>query len=240
VRIFVLTQQLVTQQKKLFMSYFHGETPDNYEQKCLCVLVLDVSGSMAGSPIRELNRGLQEFYHAVEADFTAANRLEVSIVTFGTSVQCIQEPALVHNVRIPQLKASGTTKLVDGVRLAIESVESRKQWYKDTGQPYYRPIMVMITDGEPDKDQDTAGLSREIREAVNSKKFTFFGLGVKGYNHNRLAQLCPPNSPPMPLDGYKFTEFFKWLSNSIGIITKSNEGDEINLPPITGWTQMEI
>jgi uncharacterized protein YegL len=222
------------------MSYFHGETPDNYEQKCLCVLVLDVSGSMAGSPIRELNRGLQDFYKAVDEDMTAANRLEVSIVTFSTSVQVIQEPALIHNFNMPTLQASGTTKLVDAMRLGMESIESRKQWYKDTGQPYYRPIMVLITDGEPDHDQDTNGLSREIREGLSAKRFTFFGLGVKGYNHQRLAQICPPNMPPMPLDGYKFSEFFKWLSNSIGIITKSNEGDEINLPPITGWTQIEI
>lgn len=222
------------------MSYFHGETPDNYEQKCLCVLVLDVSGSMAGSPIRELNRGLQDFYRAVDEDMTAANRLEVSVVTFSTSVQVIQEPALIHNFNMPTLQASGTTKLVDAMRLGMESIEARKQWYKDTGQPYYRPIMVLITDGEPDRDQDTAGLTREISDGLGAKRFTFFGLGVKGYNHKRLAQICPPNMPPMPLDGYKFSEFFKWLSNSIGIITKSNEGDEINLPPITGWTQIEI
>ena len=66
------------------MSYFHGETPDNYEQKCLCTLVLDTSGSMSGSAIRELNRGLLEFYAAIEEDLIAANRLEVSIITFET------------------------------------------------------------------------------------------------------------------------------------------------------------
>lgn len=30
------------------MSYFYGETPDNYEQKCLCILVLDTSGTEGG------------------------------------------------------------------------------------------------------------------------------------------------------------------------------------------------
>ena len=44
---------------------FEGESPDNYEQKCLCLLVLDVSGSMSGDPINELNKGLQEFQEAV-------------------------------------------------------------------------------------------------------------------------------------------------------------------------------
>ena len=44
---------------------FSSEVAENYEQKCLCVLVLDVSGSMGGSPIQELNNGLQDFYNEI-------------------------------------------------------------------------------------------------------------------------------------------------------------------------------
>ena len=222
------------------MSYFHGETPDNYEQKCLCTLVLDTSGSMGGEPIRELNRGLQEFYAAIEEDLIAANRLEVNIITFGSQIRTVQEPSLIDNFDMPTLGVGGTTRLVDAVREAMRKTEERKQWYKETGQPYYRPIVVLITDGEPDRDQDVNGLSGEITEAVNSKKFTFFGLGVKGYNHQILQKVCPPTAPPMPLSGYKFSEFFKWLSNSIGIITKSKEGETIDLPPISDWAQMKF
>ncbi|AFC23235.1 vWA domain-containing protein [Saprospira grandis] len=222
------------------MSYFQGETPDNYEQKCLCTLVLDTSGSMGGEPIRELNRGLQEFYAAIEEDLIAANRLEVSIVTFGSRINTIQEPSLIEGFDMPTLGVSGTTRLVDAVREAMRKTEERKQWYKETGQPYYRPIVVLITDGEPDRDQDVNGISAEIREAVEGKRFTFFGLGVKGYNHATLQRICPPTAPPMPLAGYKFSEFFKWLSNSIGIITKSKEGETIELPPISDWAQMKF
>jgi len=222
------------------MSYFQGETPDNYEQKCLCLLVLDTSGSMGGEPIKELNRGLQEFYTAVEEDLIAANRLEVGIITFGSQIRSIQEPSLIENFTMPNLNVSGTTRMVDAIREGMRKTEERKKWYKETGQPYYRPIMVLITDGEPDRDQDVLGASKEIDEAVSSKKFTFFGLGVRGYNHKILQQICPPSAPPMPLSGYKFSEFFKWLSNSIGIITKSKEGESIELPPISDWAQMKF
>ncbi|RRB02051.1 vWA domain-containing protein [Larkinella rosea] len=219
---------------------FTGESPDNYEQKCLCVLVLDVSGSMGGEPIRQLNQGLQEFHQEVTKDFLASQRLEVSIVTFGSSVKCIQDPALVGNFEMPTLSISGSTKLVDGVRLAADMVENRKEWYRNTGQNYFRPMIVLITDGEPDGDQDVKGLSTQIRQANDSKKFTFWALGVQGYNHQKLSQICPPNTPPLSLAGYKFSEFFKWLSNSIGIITKSAEGERLLLPPVSGWTQMEM
>jgi len=222
------------------MSYFQAETPDNYEQKCLCTLVLDTSGSMEGKAIMELNRGLKEFYKAVEEDLVAATRLEVCIIGFGTQIKTIQNPSLISSFVMPELKVDGSTRLVDAVREAMIVTENRKQWYKDTGQPYYRPLIVLITDGEPDAKQDVNGLSLEIRDAVSNKKFIFFGLGVDGYNHEKMKQICPPSAPPLPLAGYKFSEFFKWLSNSIGIITKSKEGESIELPPVSDWAQLKF
>ena len=141
---------------------------------------------------------------------------------------------------MPNLTVSGTTRLVDAVRESIRKTEQRKQWYKETGQPYYRPIIVLITDGEPDRDQDVDGLSAEIQEAIDSKKFTFWGLEVKGFNPHVLYQICPNSAPVIPLAGYKFAELLKWLSNSIGIITKSKEGDSIELPPVSDWAQMKF
>ena len=54
---------------------FSSEVAENYEQKCLCVLVLDVSGSMHGKRIDELNKGLQDFYNEISADETTSQRL---------------------------------------------------------------------------------------------------------------------------------------------------------------------
>ena len=140
---------------------------------------------------------------------------------------------------MPTLYPSGSTKLVDGVRLAISLDDNRKKWYKETGQNYFRSMLVLITDGEPDNDQDLDGLSKEVSARINSKNFTFYGLGVEGYNHRKLSQICS-SPPPLPLQGLRFSEFFKWLSNSIGIITKSTEGQILMLPPISDWTQVQM
>ena len=218
---------------------FEGQSPENYEQKCLCMLVLDTSSSMAGEPINQLNRGLNSFHREVIEDFVASQRLEVGIVTFDSNVICIQEPKLVTNFEMPTLYTNGSTKLVDGVRMAIDMVESRKKYYKDSGQNYFRPMIVLITDGEPDSDQDLNGLSSEVSTKLESKGFMFYCIGVSGYNHQKLSQICS-TPPPLPLAGLEFSKFFKWLSNSISMITKSTEGQTLMLPPVSDWTQIQI
>jgi uncharacterized protein YegL len=46
-------------------------------------LLFDVSGSMQGQPITELNAGLTTFKDELAADALAMKRVEVGIVTFG-------------------------------------------------------------------------------------------------------------------------------------------------------------
>ena len=70
----------------------HGltaQSPNNFQKPCLCILALDVSGSMAGSAISELNMALGEFYQSINIDDEAAEKLEICLITFGSEVNCI-------------------------------------------------------------------------------------------------------------------------------------------------------
>lgn len=207
---------------------FSAEAAENYEQKCLCVLVLDVSGSMAGEPIRELNKGLQDFYQEIDKDNTTRQRLEVSLITFSHIVNTVQEPALVENFTMPTLRASGSTAMVTAVNHAIDKVEARKQWYKDTNQAYYRPWIILMTDGEPDSDQDVAVLAQRIKQDVAAKKYAFLPIGVEGANMSILKQI-ESGIPAMKLQGTKFSSFFKWLSASMGTVVSAEEGQKVDL-----------
>lgn len=209
---------------------FTAESPENFEQKCLCVLTLDVSGSMAGNPISQLNAGLATFHKEIKDgdDEVLRDRLEISIIEFGSKVKCIQEPALVDNFDMPKLGVKGTTKMVDGVRAAIEKVEARKEWYKSTEQPYYRPWIILITDGAPDNDQDVVALAEEIQKGGTEKKFVFLSVGVKGADMNVLSKIAQPGMAPTKLQGFKFSNFFRWLSNSMGTITNRQKGEKVS------------
>ena len=56
---------------------------DNPTPRCACLLVLDISGSMSGAAIDELNAGVQTFIDAVHADEVAACSVEIAVITAG-------------------------------------------------------------------------------------------------------------------------------------------------------------
>ena len=65
---------------------------ENYEQKCLCVLVLDTSGSMnASGAINQLNDGLVAFKNNTMQDPVTRDRLEVAIVSFNSKIEVVQQ-----------------------------------------------------------------------------------------------------------------------------------------------------
>lgn len=223
---------------------FSAEGPQNFEQKTICCFVVDVSGSMEGNPIKELNHGLQDFHKEIIDDVATAARLEVAIVEFCDTVTTIQTPSLLENFTMPVLTTRGTTALVDGVREGINLVRARKAWYKQTGQKYLRPWIVLITDGAPDKGQDVDGLAVEIENGTKGKDYMFFPIGVQGADMKILEKISGyvqdgnknwVKQPPAMLQGLKFGEFFKWLSASMGMVAGANAGDTLQLPNTATW-----
>ena len=117
---------------------------------------------------------------------------------------------------------------MDAVYEAIELVDARKKWYKSTNQAYYRPWIVLITDGEPDECQDIATLAERIKEDTAHKRYAFLPIGVDNANMSVL-QSIQGQIPAMKLKGTKFSSFFKWLSGSMEVIVSGGTGQKINI-----------
>jgi uncharacterized protein YegL len=60
-----------------------GSFIDNPSQRCPCLLLLDVSGSMHGQPIEELNAGVTVLKDELSADPLASKRVQIGVLTFG-------------------------------------------------------------------------------------------------------------------------------------------------------------
>lgn len=210
-----------------------AEFSDNPEDRCACILLLDTSGSMGGRPIAELNAGLITFKDELAADALAAKRVEVAVVSFGP-VNIAADFQTADYFYPPVLDASGDTPMGAAITMAVEMVEQRKAIYRQNGVSYYRPWIFLITDGAPTDDWVHAAAA--VREGEQSKKFSFFAVGVEGANFEVLEKIS--KRAPLHLKELRFRDLFSWLSNSLSSVSRSQTTDEVPLEnPTTpdGW-----
>ena len=120
------------------------------------------------------------------------------------------------------------------IELAITMLRNRKDQYKANGVAYYRPWIFMITDGAPTDHWQLAAQSVHTEEATGS--LAFFAIGVQGANMQILSQIAV--RPPMMLQGLQFVNLFLWLSRSQQRVSSGNVGEQVALPPVTGWAAL--
>ena len=214
------------------------EFAENPEPRCPCVLLLDVSGSMAGEPINELNEGIQLFWQEVSKDPLASKRVEVAVVTFSDDVEVVQDFATIENSQPPVLEAGGATAMGSGILTALDMLRNRKEVYRRNGISYYRPWIFLITDGAPTEPQGVMQQAAQAIQQEEAKKgVAFFAVGVKGADMRMLATLSKERQP-LKLKGLAFRELFLWLSASMQRVSSSKVEDKVDLPSPQGWGQV--
>ncbi len=209
------------------------EFAGNPDPRCAVVLLLDTSGSMGGQPIIELNQGLVTFQQELSQDNLASRRVEVAIITFDSSVNIVQNFVTVDQFNPPYLSATGSTAMGQAIETGLNLLESRKADYKNNGIEYYRPWVLLITDGSPTDNWQNA--AQMVRQFAANKKVQFYAVGVQGADMNTLSQIAPTNIPPLMLQGLNFQALFEWLSSSMSTVSASKPGDQTALAPVNAW-----
>jgi len=202
-------------------------------------LVLDISGSMSGKPIQELNDGVNIFIDEIRNDEYTRYSAEICIITFGDTVEVIQDFTTVDNISYPVFKASGTTPMGSAVLEALERLEKRKSMYKELGIDYYQPWMVLMTDGQPTDDITEA--VRKTQELLSQRKLVVFPVAIgPNADINILSKFTTPDRIPLRLKGLKFREFFLWLSKSVAQVSRSTPGQKVKLDRdgLKGWAEL--
>ena len=201
---------------------------ENPEPRCPCVLVVDVSSSMYGKPIDALNEGLARFTEELNNDPLASLRVEVAIITFGSTAEVAQDFVTADQFEAPTLVANGITMMSAGINLALDKIEERKRMYRDNGIDYYRPWLFLMTDGAPTEEQEVVNAASEnLKRAESEKRVAAFSVGVEGADMDALTEISPRR--PLMLKGLDFSSMFVWLSQSMSRVSASRTDDEIAL-----------
>jgi uncharacterized protein YegL len=220
---------------------------ENPDPRVSCVVLVDVSGSMQGHPIAALERGYAAFTDYLNTETLASKRVEVAVVTFGTVATVLVPMQEARGLQPAHFTAGGRTNMAAGIHLALDIIEDRKAAYKAAGLQYYRPWILVLTDGEPNPEQGFDDAVARLNAAEMARGVTVFAVGAGPHvNWNKLGRLSVQRSPA-PLDGLKYEELFEWLSASLSNVSnstdyaRSDEGlgamaDQVSLPPLSGWT----
>jgi len=194
------------------------------------------------SRIDELMSGVEQFYEAVQEDEIAAYSVEICVVTFSDRATCVMDFANIERQKdFPELIAIGDTAMGEGVNLALDLLEKRKQEYKDKGVDYYQPWLVLMTDGEPNGSPgELARAIQRTTDMVNNKKLTVFPVGIGDESDMSTLNSFSPKRPALKLEGLKFREFFAWLSQSVSRVSQSIPGETVKLDieGIKGWAEL--
>ena len=127
------------------------------------ILLLDVSGSMDGEPIKALHDAVTEMVNSFAAQRTREKMIKVAIITFGGDnanlhLTYTDAPDLQAN-GMPHFNANGMTPLGDALKKAKTLIEDKST----TPGKWYCPAVVVVSDGAPNDEWQ-----RPLQDFINN------------------------------------------------------------------------
>lgn len=134
----------------------------NTSKRLPIVFCLDVSPSMGwkegnnSSSMELLNVAVCNFIRELKKDIKARSAAEIAFVTFSTNIEMDTEFESISTLKTPIFAPvdHGGTQMAQAVLRAIEKIERRRSQLENSEIGYYAPFIVLVTDGNPDKNDD--------------------------------------------------------------------------------------
>ncbi|MEY8239726.1 MAG: VWA domain-containing protein [Cycloclasticus sp.] len=186
------------------------------------VLLLDVSTSMQGNSINELNSAVKEMVE----DFASAEKNEieilVSIITFGAEVLLHTPYTSAKDIEWQDFQVSGATPMGTAFAMAKAMIEDKKV----TPTNAYRPTIVLVSDGEPNDIWQ-----QPLRELVNegrSQKCDRMAMAIGSDASNDVLNEFvsgTENKVFTAQDSSQIQEFFRFVTMSVTTRTQSQNAN---------------
>jgi uncharacterized protein YegL len=130
-----------------------AETPNPAGDRGLILtfyILVDVSASMSGQPIKAVNEMLPEVIDAIESSPTLGDVVRLGAIDFADDARVVLRLGDLRDVNtIPTFTTRGSTSYAAGFRQVRKDIESDLAQLKSDGYKVYRPAVFFITDGGP-------------------------------------------------------------------------------------------
>lgn len=195
-------------------------------------ILLDTSGSMRGEPIESVKVGLETMLSSLRQDPFALESVCISIITFDRDVRQILPLTPLDELQLPEITTpeSGPTHTGLALKLLCEKVDSEVRSGTPEQKGDWMPLLFIMTDGKPSDIQ----LYGEMIPEIKKRKWGAIIACAAGMNARTepLKKLTDQVYSLDTLDSTGFRQFFKWVSDSIGVGNRSvGATSDLLLPP---------
>lgn len=186
--------------------------------------VLDVSESMAGDELYQMEAAVREILNGLRKDPHCLETISVSFIVFAGKARVLNQLEEIVSVQAPELPIGGGTALGAALELLMEQID--RQVRRGTGDEKgdWKPLIFLISDGHP-TDQPTAAIQKW--RSNYGQKTSLIAISMGGMADNQLLRefadhvIVFYDSAP---DAYQ--EFVRWVSQSIELHSKSVAGSD--------------
>jgi uncharacterized protein YegL len=197
-------------------------------------LLIDSSGSMKGEPIHAVNVGISSMLTALRQDPYALESVYLSLITFDREIKEIFPLTPLENTQFSEIELpkSGATHMGEALEFVVNKVKKDVVKSSDETKGDFRPMLFIMTDGSPSDSMMFKNSLPKIK-ASNFAEIIACAAGPKAKSEF-LKQITSNVVVLDNMESSAFSQFFKWVSDSIvaGSMSAGVDGPLGNsLPP---------
>lgn len=197
--------------------------------------LVDVSESMIGTPIEEVQNGMRTIIQNLRVDPYALETVFVSILAFAGKALVLSPLTELYKFYPPTFPIGGGTSLGAGLDLLMSCIDKDIQPTTMETKGDWKPIVFLFTDGVP-TDSYSSAIKKWNASYRNRCNLVAVSLGNDA-DTLTLAQLTDNVLILKKTDAESFNQFFKWVTASIkttSMAVTEQSTDEIKLSPTNG------
>lgn len=197
--------------------------------------LVDVSESMVGEPIQQVQDGMRMIVQELRTDPYALETAFISVIAFAGKAMSLSPLTELYKFYPPTFPIGGGTSLGTALNYLMDDIDKTvvKNTLEKKGD--WKPIIFLFTDGTP-TDDPTSAFSRWNNNYRRSANIVAISIG-DNVNTQLLGQISDNVLRLNNTDEHSFKAFFKWVTDSIKAtsvsVTDAGE-DDVKLAPTTG------
>lgn len=183
-------------------------------------LVLDVSSSMSGEPIEQVNRGIQLLYDELLNDPQAVETVWISVITFSKEAKQIIPLTELTHFTPPRLVTAYGTFLGAALRQLRQAMDQEIRPNKSNQKGDYKPLVFLLTDGHPADEWQAE--AQALKDRTRHKLANIVALGCGPHaNQDVLKQITETVLLMPEMTAETMRAFFQWVSASVQVASMS-------------------